>query len=118
MTYYQPRSYGEMAILKRGLGDAAADATAESIFGKIVGGLAQVASAVVPAVIGKNPTPTGNSTVDDLLRKLSAGTALPATSSAQPVATTATVGGISLNTILIVGAIGVGAALLLKKRGR
>ena len=114
MTYYQPRSYGEMAVLRRGLG-AADETSAESIFGKIVGGLAQVASAVIPAVI--KPGSSTGSTVDDLLKRLSAGTAITPAAPAQ-AATTATSSGISLNTILIIAAVGVGAAVILKKGRR
>lgn len=115
VTYYQPRSYGEMAVLRgRGLG-AADETSAESIFGKIVGGLAQVATAVIPAVV--KPGATAGSTVDDLLKRLTAGTAIQPTTQAPP-ATTA-MGGISTNTLLLIAALGVGGYLVLgRKRGR
>lgn len=114
MVYYQPRSYGEMAVLRgRGLG-ASDTESAESIFGKIVGGLAQVATAVIPAVV--KPGATAGSAVDDLLKKLSAGTAIQPTTVAPP-ATTAT-GGISTNTLILLAAVGVGGVLLLGRRGR
>lgn len=114
MTYYQPRSYGELAILqRRGLGAAEED-SAEAIFGKIVGGLTEVAKVVVPAVVPKSGT--GSSTVDDLLKRLTNGTAISATSAAQPVATTAT-GGLSTTTIVL-GLLAIGGAVILLKKKR
>ena len=105
------RSYGELAVLQqRGLGAAEAD-SAEAIFGKIVGGLADVAKVVVPAVINKG---TGSSTVDDLLKRLSAGTAIQPAPAAQPVATTG-VGGIP-TSYLVLGGFGLLAILLVARR--
>lgn len=111
MAYYQPRSYGELAILqKRGLG-AIEDESAEAIFGKIVGGIADVAKAVVPAVVPKSGT--GSSTVDDLLRRLTQGDAIRPTSREAP----ATLGGFSTTTLVLI-ALGIGGAVLLAKGRR
>lgn len=107
------RSYGERLVLQKTRGLGATDETsAEAIFGKIVGGLTEVAKVVVPAVTQRG---TGSTTVDDLLKKLTQGTALQPTPPT-PVATTA-FGGIS-PTMLLLGALGLGAVVLLAGRRR
>lgn len=121
------RSYGELEVLRgiqsrrgRGLGaldtglgtDEQADSSsAEAIFGKIIGGLADVAKVVVPAVVPTGSS-TGSSTVDDLLKKLTSGDALKTTAAPAP----STAGGISTNTILIGGGIALLAVLLMRRR--